>query len=132
MIDWSSVLQTVLEYVLPLIAVAAAGYVIAIGKALADYAIVWLDARIGTEQLHQAQQIIAGLVQAADQIGIWDAALDEGKKRKQWVLEQAEAQLAQHGIALDLDRLDVMVEAAVWEANAPKRQPQQPRVIGAG
>ena len=138
MVDWSSVLQHVLEYVLPILAVAIVGYIVALVKSLLPQVRAWLVAKAGAEQVALAEQVIAGLVKAAEQQGFWDAALAEGQNKKAWVLERAQAELAEHGIKLDVKRLDALVEAAVldefnfgkiYEARAEK---PEPRVIGAG
>jgi hypothetical protein len=138
-VDWSSVLQHVLEYVLPILAVAIVGYLAALAKPLAEQAREWLIAKVGAEQFALAERIVYSLVDAAEQRGVWDDLLKAGKDRKMWVLEQAERELSEHGVVLDLHKLDNLVESAVHDRNyfkhhsEPLADPQpEPRVIGAG
>ena len=133
MVDWSAVLQSVLEYVLPILAVALVGYVVAAIRALLPQVRAWLVAKAGAEQVALAEAVVYRLVDAAEQMGLVEELKKAGKEKKAWVMAEAKRELYEHGISIDIDRLESLVEAAVYAANYDKRQPPvEPRVIGAG
>lgn len=102
----SAVLQKLLEYFLPILAVALVGFLAAKIKNLLAEAKAW-NPDI-TELLEQAVKFA---VTAAEQAGA--SKLIEDKKT--YAFDVAERWLELHGIKIDLDLIDAAIEAAVYE-----------------
>jgi len=102
----SAVLQGLLEFLLPIVAVAIISVLVSWAKLLWQKAKSWnLDA---TYLLEEAAKVA---VTAAEQAGA--AELIEDKKS--YAMDIAERWLAEHGIHLDIELIDAAVEAAVYQ-----------------
>jgi len=100
----SAVLQSLLEFLLPIVAVAVIGALVSWAKLLWEKAKSWNpDA---TDLLEEAAKIA---VTAAEQVG---AAKFIDKKV--YAMDIAERWLAEHGIMLDIELIDAAIEAAVY------------------
>ena len=102
----SAMLQSVLSYLLPVLAVALTGFLVAKIKEAWARAKVW-NPDI-TELLENAAKFA---VTAAEQAGA--AQLIDDKKK--YAFEIAEQWLALHGVKLELGMIDAAIEAAVYK-----------------
>ena len=108
----SAVLQSLLEFLLPIVAVA-------IISALMSWArLLWANAKRwnepATELLAQAVRVA---VRAAEQAG----AADLTKNKREYAFNVAEEWLKARGIKLDTELIYAAIEAAVWlEFNSPE------------
>ena len=110
----SAVLQKLLEYFLPILAVALVGFLAAKIKYYLAESKAW-NPKI-TSLLEEAAVFA---VMAAEQAGA--AELIESKK--EYAFDIAERWLEQHGIMLDIELIDAAIEAAVYKQfNASKKQ----------
>jgi len=101
----SAVLQGLLEFLLPIVAVAIISVLVSWAKLLWQKARLWNpDA---TDLLEEAAKIA---VTAAEQVG---AAKFINKKV--YAMDVAERWLEQHGIMLDIELIDAAIEAAVYK-----------------
>jgi len=115
-LDFVSVfLQQVLEIVIPVLATALAGLVIA----WLTQVINNIKAKLTANQQWIIEEIVSTAVMAAEQVGLTQLALD----KKQYALGVAENWLAVKGIKLDLGILDAMIEAAVLDEFNRRRVP---------
>ena len=102
----SAVLQSLLEFLLPIVAVAVIGALVSWAKLLWEKAKSWNgDA---TTLLEEAAKVA---VTAAEQAGA--AYLINDKKA--YAMDIAERWLEQHGIMLDIELIDAAIEAAVYK-----------------
>lgn len=100
-------LQKFLEIVLPVLATALAGLVIAwITKVIGD-----VKSKLTEDQEWIINQAIKSAVLAAEQANIAGAV----KEKKEYALNIAEQWLASKGITIDLNILDARIEAAVYD-----------------
>lgn len=100
-------LQKFLEIVLPVLATALAGLVIAwITKVISD-----VKSKLTEDQEWIIRQAINSAVLAAEQANIAGAV----KEKKEYALNIAEQWLAAKGITIDLNILDARIEAAVFD-----------------
>jgi hypothetical protein len=86
--------------------------------------VAWLNKKVGEAKTHltasQLRAIEAGvaiLVKAAEQSGLWKAALATGAQKKAWVLAQAVEWCNSKGLPVDLYMLDAQIEAIVRDMN---------------
>ena len=70
---------------------------------------------IDAEKLAVAQELITRFVQAAQQSGLQGFIANEGSEKKNAVIAWTKSELARRGITLDLNTLDAMIEAIVFE-----------------
>ena len=103
----SAFLQKFLEVVLPVLATALAGLLIAwITKVIND-----IKAKLTDDQIFVVNEVVRSAVLAAEQVHLKDAAID----KKDYALNIAESWLSSKGIKLDLAYLDAKIEAAVMD-----------------
>lgn len=108
----SAVLQSLLEFLLPIVAVAIISALISWAKLLWEKAKTWNSP--ATDLLEQAA-IVA--VTAAEQAGLSGLIKD----KREYAFEIAEAWLKKNGITIDTDLIYAAIEAAVWkEFNSPE------------
>jgi len=101
----SAVLQGLLEFLLPIVAVAVIGALVSWAKLLWEKAKSWNpDA---TDLLEEAAKVA---VTAAEQAGAAKLISD----KKAYAMDIAERWLAEHGIMLDIELIDAAIEAAVY------------------
>jgi len=62
-------------------------------------------------QMETAEKIVAGLVKVAEQLNV-SGLLEE---KKQWVIDQAQAEFDEHGIKLSAEQLSNIIERAVFD-----------------
>ncbi len=110
--DISSLLQFAIETLIKVLLPVVLGYIV-----------VWLNQKINeaksktrSTEMTYVIDLVYRLVLAAEQNGMIGAIENAGDEKKKFVLAQAEAELAKHGIKMDLETLDALVEAAVHEA----------------
>jgi DNA polymerase III delta subunit len=72
--------------------------------------IPWIKSKTTSEQQEEIKQWVKIAVAAAEQIFVGQG---RGEEKKQWVLEF----LSKYNLKVDLDAIDAMIEAAVWELN---------------
>ena len=70
--------------------------------------IPWIKSKTTKEQQEEIKQWVKIAVAAAEQIFVGQG---RGEEKKQWVLEF----LSKYNLKVDLDAIDAMIEAAVWE-----------------
>lgn len=102
----SAVLQSLLEFLLPIVAVAIISALISWAKLLWEKAKTWNSP--ATDLLEQAA-IVA--VTAAEQAGLSGLIKD----KREYAFEIAEAWLKKNGITIDTDLIYAAIEAAVWK-----------------
>ncbi len=71
---------------------------------------------VDADKLNFAVELSRQLVMAAEQNGLKDGLEKYGEEKKAYVIARLEAELAKHGIYLDLNFLSDLVEAQVYEA----------------
>ena len=106
-------LQKFLEIVLPVLATALAGLLIAwITKIVSD-----LKSKLTEDQNWMLKEIVRTAVFAAEQANVAGFVKD----KKDYALDIAEKWMAEKGLNIDLEVLDAMIEAAVYaELNRDK------------
>lgn len=126
--NWSGLIQSVLMTVIQVLLPVVLGYIV-----------VWINAKVkeakaklSESQLTLATGLIYQLVLAAEQNGLIGAIEDIGTEKKQYVLMLADAELNKHGIDLDFEVLDALVEAAVYEAFKQLDPILEPPIEGEG
>jgi hypothetical protein len=99
----------------------------------------WMNAHISTakasaeyKQYETALFLVRQLVLAAEQNGLTEKLQNIGIAKKQYVLDLAQAELARHGIKMDLDMLDALIEAQVRDALKQVESPLPDLGSGAG
>lgn len=75
------------------------------------YIIPWLKAKLGSENMEECMKWVKIAVAAAEQL--YDSS--KGKEKKEYVLKYL---LGEHGIEVDEESLDNMIEAAVLELHS--------------
>ena len=106
--EWSELLQKILEAILPILATALTGW------ALAQARLAWGKfAETKPDVAHFLAQAAAFGVGAAEQMGLAELIDD----KKSYALQIAEDWLALKGIKVDLHLLDAAIEKAVGDAN---------------
>jgi hypothetical protein len=71
---------------------------------------------ISERMVYLARETVIMLVQSAEQAGLKDELLKSGAEKKAWVLERAQARLAELGVTgIDLEALSDMVESAIHQ-----------------
>jgi hypothetical protein len=103
-----SALQTLIQIMVPVLIGAA----IAVAKHYIDE----IKSRMSQDQYIFAGELARQVVLAAEQNGLRGAIENEATVKKAWALERLEASLVGKGIHLDLDKLDDLIESAVFEA----------------
>ena len=81
-----------------------------IGAIITCVLIPWIRSKTTKEQQEEIKQWVKIAVAAAEQIFVGQG---RGEEKKQWVLEF----LSKYNLKVDLDAIDAMIEAAVWELN---------------
>ena len=102
----SAVLQSLLQYFLPILAVALVGFLVAKIKYFLAESKAW-NPKI-TSLLEEAAKFA---VMAAEQAGAAKLISD----KKVYAMDVAEKWLEQHGVHLDFELIDAAIEAAVYE-----------------
>lgn len=72
--------------------------------------IPWIKFKTTKEQQDEIKQWVKIAVAAAEQIFVGQG---RGEEKKQWVLEF----LSKYNLKVDMDAIDALIEAAVWELN---------------
>lgn len=72
--------------------------------------IPWIKSKTTKEQQEEIKQWVKIAVAAAEQIFVGQG---RGEEKKQWVLEF----LTKYNLKVDMDTIDALIEAAVWELN---------------
>lgn len=72
--------------------------------------IPWIKSKTTKEQQDEIKQWVKIAVAAAEQIFVGQG---RGEEKKQWVLEF----LTKYNLKVDMDAIDALIEAAVWELN---------------
>jgi len=109
-------LNLFLQLVLPPLMAVIAGYVIKWVKSK----IAAAEAVLDSNTLDIIKKAISSAVLAAEQVGLADVLLD----KKEYAINAAQQSLAGWGLAIDLDELDVLIEAAVMEEFNRYRAPE--------
>lgn len=81
-----------------------------VGVLMTSLLIPWIRSKTTAEQQEEIKQWVKIAVAAAEQIFVGQG---RGEEKKQWVLEF----LSKYNLKVDLDAIDAMIEAAVWELN---------------
>jgi len=107
-LDFTSVfLQKFLEIVLPVLATALAGVLIAwINKLVAEVKI-----KLGEDWQWAIHSAVTAAVMAAEQVNLKGELVD----KKEYAMVFAENWLSERGIKVSLAVLDAKIEAAVWD-----------------
>jgi len=79
-----------------------------VGVLITSLLIPWIRSKTTAEQQEEIKQWVKIAVAAAEQIFVGQG---RGEEKKQWVLEF----LSKYNLKVDLDAIDAMIEAAVWE-----------------
>ena len=111
--DWSILLQKVLEVILPFLATALTGW------ALAQMRLAWGKFEATKPEIAYYLEAAAQFaVAAAEQMGLAELIDD----KKSYALQIAEDWLALKGLKIDLHLLEAAIEAAVLAANIRKEK----------
>lgn len=79
-----------------------------VGAIITCVVIPWIRSKTTAQQQEELKQWVKIAVAAAEQIFVGQG---RGQEKKQWVLEF----LAKYNLKVDVDAIDAMIEAAVWE-----------------
>jgi len=79
-----------------------------IGVIITAVIVPWIKSKTNEQQQEEIKQWVKIAVAAAEQIFVGQG---RGEEKKQWVLEF----LSKYNLKVDLDAIDAMIEAAVWE-----------------
>ena len=79
-----------------------------VGVLITSLLIPWIRSKTTAEQQEEIKQWVKIAVAAAEQIFVGQG---RGEEKKQWVLEF----LSKYNLKVDLDAIDALIEAAVWE-----------------
>ena len=82
--------------------------IVLIGTIITCVLVPWIRSKTTKEQQEEIKQWVKIAVAAAEQIFVGQG---RGEEKKQWVLEF----LSKYNLKIDLDAIDAMIEAAVWE-----------------
>lgn len=74
-----------------------------------------LKSQISGEKFKFAVETVSMFVSAAEQNGLIGALSDIGAEKKQWVLEQVQAELSKHGVKIDVAVISNIIEAEVYK-----------------
>ena len=86
----------------------AQAIIVLIGAIITYVLIPWIRSKTTKEQQEEIKQWVKIAVAAAEQKFVGQG---RGEEKKQWVLEF----LSKYNLKVDLDAIDAMIEAAVWE-----------------
>jgi len=93
-----------------------------LGAILIGYAIKWARAKVAeakaiilSSRYAVVYEILETLVKAAEQMGAWDAVLEAGAAKKEFVIQSAKAWMEKNGVFIDLEVIDAMIEEIVLE-----------------
>jgi hypothetical protein len=114
-------LNLFLQLVLPPLVAVIVGFVIKWVKSK----IAAAEAVLDSNTLDIIKKAVSSAVLAAEQVGLADALLD----KKDYAINAAQQSLAGWGLAIDIDELDVLIEAAVMEEFNRYRVPEAEEVI---
>lgn len=81
-----------------------------VGVLITSLLIPWVRSKTSEVQQKDLKQWVKIAVAAAEQIFVGSG---RGKEKKEWVLEF----LAKYNLKVDMDAIDALIEAAVWELN---------------
>ena len=79
-----------------------------IGVIITAVIVPWIKSKTNEQQQEEIKQWVKIAVAAAEQIFVGQG---RGEEKKQWVLEF----LSKYNLKVDLDAIDALIEAAVWE-----------------
>ena len=81
-----------------------------VGVLITSLLIPWIRSKTTAEQQEEIKQWVKIAVAAAEQLFVGQG---RGEEKKQWVLEF----LTKYNLKVDMDAIDALIEAAVWELN---------------
>ena len=81
-----------------------------IGVIITAVIVPWIKSKTNEQQQEEIKQWVKIAVAAAEQIFVGQG---KGQEKKAWVLEF----LAKYNLKVDMDAIDALIEAAVWELN---------------
>lgn len=110
------ILQLTIETLVQVLVPVFVGFILYLTKKAFDAFMVYLAQKGLMNDYEFAVAIIRELVLAAEQNGLTGAIQAEGEAKKDWVIRMAEKELSKHGIELDLDTIENLIESAVYEA----------------
>ena len=91
-----------------------------LGAILIGYAITWARTKVAEaktlilgSRYAVVYEILETFVKAAEQMGAWDAVLEAGAAKKEFVIQAAKAWMEKNGIHVDLELIDAMIEEIV-------------------
>ncbi|NIP51918.1 MAG: hypothetical protein GWN00_33305 [Aliifodinibius sp.] len=117
MVDWNEILTNLLIAAVTTTLPVFLGLLWAWVRPLLKRLDAEAAARIGAVEWDFIKAMVAQFVAAAEQRGVWDDLLADGKAKKTWVLRNVDAYLRKYGIDLDESLIDAAIEEAVLEVN---------------
>jgi hypothetical protein len=91
---------------------------------LIGFLVAWLNKKLAqakvaltVDQQRLIMTSLKMLVDAAEQSGLWNTLLAEGKDKKQWVIDQATSWLTANNLPIDLPFLAAQVESIIKSMN---------------
>ena len=107
-----------------------------LGAILIGYAIKWARTKVAeaktlilASRYAVVYEILETFVKAAEQMGAWDAVLEAGAAKKEFVIGAAKAWMEKNGIHVDLELIDAMIEEIVLEELNRGRTAKQIRAM---
>lgn len=116
--EWSELIQTVLEAVVAVVLPVAVAYAVTWLRAQRDE----LLSRLDEKSQKMVKDAVAIAVRAAEQSGLAGHIANAGKVKRDYALKMAEGYLASWGVELDVEVLAGMVEAEVLSQLGWKKQ----------
>ena len=118
--DWGEILTNVLVVVITVFLPVALGLLLSwLKPVLANW-----DKKIGEEiglaQWQFTKALVYQFVEAAEQRGLWDDLLGEGKRKKDWVVDQLDYAFKRYNLTVDWAEIEAAVEEAVYNMNLAK------------
>lgn len=110
------ILELFLETLIPVVVPVIAGFIAYLLKSLFDQFKLYLAQKGLTAQYEFAMALIQEFIRAAEQNGLTGELEAVGARKKQWVMDMVQIELAKNGIHLDVETLSALVEAAVYDA----------------
>ena len=110
--DFGPIIQAALVTIIQVLLPVALGFLVA----YINHKIKEVKSQVSATNLAFATNLVRELVRAAEQSGLTGALEKASQAKKQYVLDQAQKALEAHGITIDVDLLDALIEAAVNDA----------------
>ena len=112
--DWN----VVLTYGVGLVAVVLVAGIVVLGRQTWRLVDSWLHAKLGQQRHRLITEVVRGVVEAVEQLGLSDQLVGKGQVKLREAIRRANEMLAGHGLGIKEDQLITFIEAAVKDMRA--------------